>query len=179
MSQGSWNLWKHAHGYTAWALKLSLLALWALWSLHYPLGTQHSFPWMVAPTTNVLFSAFFKNSCDFYPHPFSNMTLTTISYSYSCLIPSKPDLWLYIIFQFLPISSPFWLTSLSFKPYKSSLWFPPHHSLSWNSPQNSESVAHLPSPLWSWWMLHSISTVQSILTIRSTYVSIKSLWQLN
>lgn len=113
MSQGSWDLWKHAQLHP-WALKLSLLALWALWSLHHSLGTQHSFPWMVDPTTNVMFSAFFKNSLGLYLYPFSNMDYNLIFLSY--LTPSEPQLWLYIIFQFLPVSSPFWLTSRPFNP---------------------------------------------------------------
>lgn len=123
MSQGSSDLWKHAHGYTPWALKLSLLALWALWSLHHPLGTQHSFPRMVDPTTNVLFSTFFKNSLGLYPYPFSNIdyNLLFLQLSYS--------LWASILtLQNLPVSScikPILAYFSTIQPYKSTLWCPP------------------------------------------------------
>ena len=45
------------------------------------LGNSTFLPVNADPPTNVLFSAFFKSSLDFYPYLFSNMTLTITFYS--------------------------------------------------------------------------------------------------
>lgn len=109
--------------------EIIFVALWALWSLHHSLGTQHSFPWMVDPTTNVLFSAFFKNSLGLYPYPFSNIdyNLLFLQLSYSLWAST-------LTLHNLPASSCIKLILAYFstiQPYKSTLWCPPcHHSLS-------------------------------------------------
>lgn len=145
MSQGSWNLWKHPQ----WAVKLSLLALWALWSITtLSLRAQRSCErWIQQPKCAVLpsFTAFI--SIHFL------VWLSTTSYPDICLIPSKPDLWLYVTFQCLPVSNPCWLYFFSFKPYKVITFIPHHISRSVGTALKLilASVDHLPCPLYGCW----------------------------